>query len=100
MDQPKKPTLDDIFAEIGFPDPPKPLFTERTKPSFQETSRYPVGVCGKISYPSEATAKQAIHNRLNKGTGGATRLIAYKCDKCGGGWHMTSRKPEDAIRRK
>lgn len=96
----QKPSLDDIFAEIGFPEPPKLLFVKETQVLTGQRSGYPVGVCGKVSYPSEAVAKQAIHNRLNKGTGGATRLIAYKCDKCAGGWHMTSRRPEDAVRKR
>lgn len=91
MDKPKKPTLDDIFAEIGFPEPPKLIFSliPRQRPE-KRRADYPVRQCGKVTYPSERVANQAIHNRLNKGTGGAKNLIAYYCGKCGG-WHMTSR---------
>ena len=47
------------------------------------------GPCGKMSYGSEAKARQAISNRLKKGANTA-RLRAYLCPHCPGAWHMTS----------
>lgn len=47
------------------------------------------GPCGKMSYSSEAKARQAISRRMKKGAN-TTRLRAYPCPHCPGAWHMTS----------
>lgn len=94
---PKPKTLDDIFAEIGFPDPPLLLSRRTRPPPVKRRSNYPTGSCGKVTYPSREITREAIVNRLNKGTGGATHLIPYECHTCKG-WHMTSRETDKPYR--
>lgn len=90
--QPKKKTLDQIFNELGLGGPK----LMRPPPARDPRSKYPKGECGKVIFPSERIAKEAIHRRLNKGTGGATSLLAYHCKVCAG-WHMSSR-PTDGLK--
>jgi hypothetical protein len=91
MKKRKEKDINRLFNLLGWH--PNPVESIRDAEEESEKSkRVPAakssGICGKSSYTSERTAKQAMRNRLNKGAN-VSRLRCYRCEKCGL-WHMTS----------
>lgn len=80
--KPEKRNLDEIFKEIGFPDPPN------TPPQITH-DRLPKGPCGKTMWNSESSARAGARAILKKKTTNVGKLRTYFCTKCAG-WHVTS----------
>lgn len=92
----KTKSLNEIFAELGFPKPefesPGKLDAEMIAGIERNFRGAQVGPCGKNVFSSEGECKNAIRRKLRTGRANVSALIAYHCPTCRG-WHMTSRDP-------
>lgn len=78
--------LDDIFREIGFPEPPK----RPAKPIYDERKDLPIGACGKVNFPTEKMVNERRRVLLQH-KGNTSFLRAYYCKTCRA-WHLTSKR--------
>jgi hypothetical protein len=79
--------VDKILTELGLPAEALPLEEViELKPKRRERER---GPCGKVTYPSESQADDAVNAILRTKRGNTSALRTYFCHECNA-WHMSS----------
>ena len=94
--KPKKRGVKELMVLLGadpYESPPNNLEEARFRQELDGVAveREELSRCretGKVSFTSEAQAKQAARSRLNKGAN-TGKLRQYKCEHCAF-WHLTS----------
>lgn len=52
--------------------------------------------CGKVRFPSEEKATEALVQAWRSRSPKRRELRVYQCQRCDGGWHLTSRPGDDS----